>query len=290
MLCRLCENSSDLCESHILPKFVFRWLRKSSLTGVRDSETPNLRVQDGWKRDFLCVACEALLNKYETPFAKHLFWPFHKRAASDPLKAPDYRDWCLPFCVSVSWRVLRMAQEDGILPSLTQTQEAGVQSALDTWRDTLLNKRPHPGVHIQQLLPFGMVKEAPSEVVSPYQNRYFLRTMQIDVLVDDDSVVVFSKLGRLAILGFVTPPSRDWRTWDIHVKKGALPVKAHKVPHFMFEYLKAAADDYGAIHERMSDDQQAIARSGVQKSIDDEHESYLAFKADVRISGLSTLR
>jgi len=61
--CRLCGTHATLHLSHVVPAFVFRWLRKTSGTGhIRSTEEPNLRVQDGMKRFWFCSACEERLN------------------------------------------------------------------------------------------------------------------------------------------------------------------------------------------------------------------------------------
>jgi len=283
--CRLCEKSGDLCESHIVPKFVVRWLKETSATGIRQAAEPNRRAQDGWKRPFLCRTCESTLNKWETPFSAELFVPFHQQAPLQRIQTFSYGDWCLPFCVSLSWRVLKVACEDGLVPSLSEQQRAAVESALSNWRDVQLGRRSHPGQHEQYVFPFGLLAAAPLELVSPFQNRYFLRTIQIDVLADDESVVVFSKLGRLAVIGFVTPADRRWKGWKVHVRKGAFPIQTFRMPHVMVQYLKDAAEGYGQIYEEMSPRQQGLAASGTAVAIREEMDSFVAFKADVRISG-----
>ena len=46
--CALCASISELQASHIIPRFVFDWLRDTSATGhFRSSQIPDLRVQDG---------------------------------------------------------------------------------------------------------------------------------------------------------------------------------------------------------------------------------------------------
>jgi hypothetical protein len=48
--CRLCGEMKELQESHILPGFVYRWMKETSATGyLRFAQQPNLRVQDGVK-------------------------------------------------------------------------------------------------------------------------------------------------------------------------------------------------------------------------------------------------
>jgi len=56
--CRLCQNTEELQESHIIPAFAFRWLRGPYEGYLRQTLEPNKRVQDGLKLPFLCKQCE----------------------------------------------------------------------------------------------------------------------------------------------------------------------------------------------------------------------------------------
>lgn len=63
--CALCGNEAELELSHILPKFLFRYQKKSSPTGnIRSVVNPNRIVQDGEKLPFLCGGCEDLFSRY----------------------------------------------------------------------------------------------------------------------------------------------------------------------------------------------------------------------------------
>jgi hypothetical protein len=65
--CRLCLKQSELENSHIIPSFLYRWLKETSGTGfLRFGRNPNRRVQDGLKEYWLCPTCEDLLGKWET--------------------------------------------------------------------------------------------------------------------------------------------------------------------------------------------------------------------------------
>lgn len=48
MLCKLCENEELKENSHVVPAFVFRWLKSSSPTGfLRKTGNVNKRINDG---------------------------------------------------------------------------------------------------------------------------------------------------------------------------------------------------------------------------------------------------
>ncbi len=73
--CRLCGKNADLQESHIIPSFVYRWLKDSSGTGyLRFGPEPNKRVQDGYKNPKVqpeypvikSIDCRALLDTFRT--------------------------------------------------------------------------------------------------------------------------------------------------------------------------------------------------------------------------------
>jgi hypothetical protein len=124
--CALCKRNVPLVESHIIPKFVFRWKKETSATGfLRFSQTPNKRVQDGLKVPMLCIDCEGLFNGFETPFSKRLFYPY----ISDGGQRLPYDSWLLKFCVSVSWRILSYGFGETELREWNAAQRAAANKA-----------------------------------------------------------------------------------------------------------------------------------------------------------------
>lgn len=102
--CALCENVDELKLSHIIPKFVFRYLKKDSFTGrMRNVSNPNQAVQDGDKMYLLCGKCEELFSQRETPFSNKIFHPF-KANGFNGLSYDG--NWLQYFIVSVNWRTL----------------------------------------------------------------------------------------------------------------------------------------------------------------------------------------
>ena len=80
MTCQLCDRDASLCESHVIPKFVFKWIKDTSATKrLRSMDDPDRLKQDGRKPRLLCADCERIFNRWETLFAKHIFWPYISR-------------------------------------------------------------------------------------------------------------------------------------------------------------------------------------------------------------------
>lgn len=100
--CALCHTETELELSHIIPKFVLRYLKSTSAGSIRSMENPNVTVQDGEKHYMLCGKCEDLFSTYEKQFADKLFHPYLK----DQQKRFEYDTWLHFFLTSVSWRHL----------------------------------------------------------------------------------------------------------------------------------------------------------------------------------------
>ncbi len=100
--CRLCGLLKPLQKSHLIPKFVFDWMKETGSGFLRGAERPNVRQQDGLKDGLLCWDCEQLLGRDENQFAQRVFRPFLK----NPKEEIRYDEFFFRFAVSLAWRVL----------------------------------------------------------------------------------------------------------------------------------------------------------------------------------------
>ena len=104
MQCRLCGKKTKLEQSHIIPKFIYRYIKQTSLTGgIRSGETPNMRQEDGLIIPFLCNSCEDLFCKYETYFSSKIFFPMLNNKITEVSVCEDL----VGFAVSLLWRCLK---------------------------------------------------------------------------------------------------------------------------------------------------------------------------------------
>lgn len=101
--CKLCKRYCKLQESHFIPKFVGKWLKKTSITGyIRESNVIHKRRQDIEKEYWLCGDCEKLFSSWETKFSTHIFFP----VLEDNQSTLQYSEWMAKFCASLSWRTV----------------------------------------------------------------------------------------------------------------------------------------------------------------------------------------
>jgi hypothetical protein len=237
--CRLCKRETELKESHIIPSFVYRWLKDSSVTGhFRFGETVNKRVQDGTKTYLLCGSCETLFGVWENYFAREIFLPLHE---DKTMKA--YGPWLLKFSVSISWRVLTYFKECLDLNHFPQNLLGCVADALDVWQEFLLDKRPNPGKYEQHILPFrGFLADRSDPELPSNFNRYVSRSVDIDAACSKTQAYVYAKMCRILLIGFIEIEHRErWRDTKIHVNHGTLEKQHYQIPIDIrnFMYYKA---------------------------------------------------
>lgn len=102
--CQLCGSKSKLLRSHLLPKFVFRWIKQTSATGkLRQAINVERRLQDGLKEPSYCANCEKLFSKHETYFSKEVFYPY----VAGEKKVFVYDEWMKKFIIGLAFRVLQ---------------------------------------------------------------------------------------------------------------------------------------------------------------------------------------
>ncbi|MFQ9696626.1 MAG: hypothetical protein ACLRY5_07335 [Zhenhengia sp.] len=140
--CRLCEAEEiELKESHIVPKFFYNYIKKNSpANGLRTTQDPNQRVQDGLKLYFLCNECEQLFSKYERKFNQLVFQPI----SENPLECSiDTKyDEIAYFLLSVAWRsILCEYEKDEEALDMTDIERERLGQILEEWRQILKDEQ-----------------------------------------------------------------------------------------------------------------------------------------------------
>lgn len=284
--CRLCQNTADLQESHIIPAFAYRWLRESSGNGhIRSSTSPNLRIQDGPQEYWLCTDCESRFGRVETLFCNRLFYPYLAKSGQNF----QYGDWLLQFCTSVSWRVLRYHMDTAhkTKDSFSAEDRARIQSAEETWRSFLLGQITNPGAFRQHIIPFDQI-ESSSANLPPTINRYLMRAIQMDICHGSNVMFVFSKIGRFAILGFINEPNPNrWVGTKVNANQGVIGPREYQLPHSFLGYITEQANHVSGALSTISDKQKDKIEQAFLSNVDKIAGSdfFNAMQADVNMFG-----
>ena len=203
-LCRLCQDSDDLRVSHVLPRFVGRYLKNTSATGFLtavDRTGKPSRAQDLAKTKLLCDRCESILCESETFFANTVFYPLKQNT----LKTIPVDEHFARFAVSVSLRVLWIMQ---IVEHPLAEKWKDELSKLETeWRNYLLRKPDfivgdnshHILLCSKKLLAVGLKN-------SPHLIYNIFRSSAYYLFEKFGKAYVFANLAGVQIISMISPP------------------------------------------------------------------------------------
>ncbi|MBI5020364.1 MAG: hypothetical protein HZB59_02915 [Ignavibacteriales bacterium] len=289
--CLLCSKNRTLILSHIIAKFVFAYLKESAPSAIRTVSVPNQRVQDGIKDYLLCGECEQLFGTWEKAFSECIFLPLHDPS---PMTSPiRYESWAIKFAVSVSWRVLHHYLETAS-SEFTEKQMEYTRRAFTAWRSFLLEKQKHPGEFEQHLLLLDTVENHTASDTSPFLNRYFLRTIHMDLLTTDTSIMIYTKMCRIIIFGFIRQNnSNRWKGTKLHINHGTIvPRTRYIIPAGLAAYFNEKADEAKAALNSLSPNQERKVENAIKQNLDGiaNSEIFRAIASDFAQSGTKAFK
>lgn len=263
--CALCSVSYEPREeSHIIPKFVYRWLKASSTTEfMRFGPEMNRHSQDGIKDHFLCETCEDRFAALESTFATEIFHPF----VADNFHEADYAEWMLKFAVSVSWRLLAYKIDERSLPHFRGRHTSSVTETLQRWRDYLLDRRDDIGEHEIHLLPLTGIIDHSASGVPKNINRYLRRTVEIEAGVSDTEAFTYYKLGPVIFIGLIAYPDlTHWKGTRIS-HGGRFPPRDIIAPGQYLDFISMRSRRLEKFESQFSERQLAKIKERYKKKI-----------------------
>lgn len=184
--CRLCQKNTGLELSHIIPKFIFKYQKKTSPTGfVRSVKSPNRIARDGEKLPFLCGNCEDMFSRWETKFASNIFHPYQ----SGEVQQFEYEDWLSKYLASVVFRVLMFVYEDSRLTYASPLILPYAQKVLSDLRRYLLGQVDTQPENKQRLLLLDKMVGTKPDIL----DFYLTRAIEFDVFTVDSEAFVYVK-------------------------------------------------------------------------------------------------
>ena len=127
--CVLCESAPPIQNSHIVPNFVIRRLKRGTPVKILiHSIDPTVPEQDAWKGPFLCEACEQAVSQLESHFASAVYTPL----LSSGVVSLRYDNRIARFLASVHFRYLAFAarQADRPLPAGLEHLRLSLRAAI----------------------------------------------------------------------------------------------------------------------------------------------------------------
>lgn len=286
--CALCDSDSPLCESHIIPQFVFDWMKETSATGhIRFAENPNRRVQDGWKPRLLCSECEQRFSRWEKAFSERIFTPLNTLAEKDRVALP-YGPWMEKFAVSISWRVLTVYRLMGGLNEFPNEMVVAADQAQRWWKEFLLDERPNPGSFEQHMLPVNIIADTTVPDLPPNFNRYLLRAVDIYVAHGSKICIVYAKMGKIVLFGFIAmPTAKKWEGTKLRIRGGTFGSDKYVLHDSVLDFLMEQARKMSRAWDRISEQQEGKINSSFEENRDRaaNSEMFHAMRQDVALFG-----
>ena len=202
-VCALCLQESVLRESHIIPKFVGKWLKETGTGYLVSGEDGSKRVQDITKLRLLCNNCEEKFSKLEKYFADEIFFPFHK----DKIRTFDYNKYLQLFIISLSWRVLKITTED--FKSENPHLGSFIDKAESDWRDFLNGNKDEINSYENHFIFLDYIDYEKNNNISPRFNWYSLHSTDLTIVTNGKRIFVYIKLPWMIFVTSIKPTTLE---------------------------------------------------------------------------------
>lgn len=245
-ICALCHENKELELSHIIPKFVIRYLKKTSFGAIRSMENPNKVVQDGEKHYLLCGDCEDLFSIYETKFANRFFYPYMNNAIKDF----DYDEDIYYFLTSVSWRSLYL----DILDFVEHPEEVGLD--IDTlenliekeksMRDYLLRMKSDITSLEHHIFFFDDLVDTQKAYPEMRPHATFHRGITSYTFFNkqlNSQATITNMMGIILFTLYSKGPDEYWENTEIKNGKGRIAAKNQMIRSFCIDELNAILEE-----------------------------------------------
>lgn len=267
MKCRLCNKNSELLRSHIVPKAFFDYIKKHSLTkGLRSTDAPNKRQEDGLVLPFLCCECEELFSKYEKLFFENVF----SQTSSEPatFQINTSQNYQLKyFILSVAWRTLQHGVETDqkMLASFTQLERDRLMEVLENWRLILQTENMKALSSIQMHL-------IPTDKLPIYQDfpNFAVDNVKIDfkVLGKEDSfdyAFTYVQVPHFIMLCTVWGNTSHLKQYQLGT---VIKARASNLPKFLNQLANEHLGQFLTAQSKLSDKQRnnILKRAGISKT------------------------
>lgn len=214
-VCALCGKDAELRDSHIIPKFVGKWMKDTSATGfLSKSEDLSKRVQDLLVVTMLCGDCEQRLSRLESYFASKVFYPFHQSG----MRSFDYDERLRLFALSLSWRTMQTCY------GAFKEEEPDLISVLEKvdrdWKDILLDKRSEVSPYETHLFFFDYLEDGGGLPLG--LQWYTLRATDIGLVEGIGRLLVYTKLPWMMFVTSLVPPHIEGWNQTLLLKTGKI--------------------------------------------------------------------
>ncbi len=216
---------------------------------LREHNEVAKRQQDIAKEYWLCGDCEDKFSTWETKFANKVFFPFVDKGEC----IANYENWMSKFCASLSWRTLTYIRSKNIengtynkAPDYIQAINAAERHLAKYLLDEVNNLNQYE----QHLFPLEKIESTTENGLPPNINRYFLRTMAMDIIGNDKDIFIFTKIPSFVLLGCIKAEELNKiRSSRIALNQGQIRPREYWWPDGFANYMVDKAREISNIYE-----------------------------------------
>lgn len=188
-ICPLFDIETEIRNSHIFPKFVYKDLKWSNNSKFVEQKVRCAPKQDGIKEYLLGKEAEELFSKYEKWFAKHIYKPFRSGELKGVVR---YDDHLYYFLVLQIWRAcLYSTRKDG-KEGFAEGLYDILISAMAEWKKFLTNR-----IMPSQYPAFYLMPIETKDVKIPRfleVEFYIRRSIEFNIMMVEKESAVYCKL------------------------------------------------------------------------------------------------
>lgn len=192
-VCPLYDKETELCESHIFQKFVYKDLKWNNQARFVMIEKECPPMQAGYKIPLLSREAENLFSKYENWFAQHIYRPFR----DDKLKIINYDKHLYYFSILQTWRGCIYVTKEHGRDEFADGLYDVLKHAMDEWKNYLIN-----GVMPNEYDSFYLMPLREENIRFPHfleVDFYLKRAFDFNIMVTDEGSAIFIKLPSMII-------------------------------------------------------------------------------------------
>lgn len=274
--CALCRENKKLELSHIVPKFVIRYLKNTSIGAIRNMENPNITVQDGEKHYLLCGDCEDLFSEYETKFANKFFYPYMK----NNVKEFHYDSDTYYFLTSVSWRSLYLDILDFVEHAIeldidTETLDCLIAREQEM-RNYLLKKQPSVSGIEHHIYFFEDFKNISNELIDTRPHTTFHRSITSYTFFNKGlktHATITNMMGIISVTLYSKGEQEEWRNTEIVNGEGIIGAENQLIKSICRSELEEILRKVKKSATEISDKQKDVINNRVKSKLDDFKQS-----------------
>lgn len=208
--CALCKTENvELMDSHIIPKLVYRRIKRYKNSRFRNYFNIKDIYQDGEKKPMLCSGCEGFLSTFETEFTNKFLDPYISNSKTK-FVLTQFDD----FIYSLNWKVIY----DDLYVFKSFPEDKGYYHEMELALANYLNKRRHGKavkpegiknyVFLAKDLKFSkdMLKELEPSTFgycfdSDFNSKYFILTYFLGIIIvtvyEPKNILIISSISEL---------------------------------------------------------------------------------------------